>query len=51
MAIDWKVGVFDTIIGMKVDLGNNPNFTRSYGFNIEPTTTRAFWLSITPPTG
>lgn len=37
--IDWKVGVFDTIIGYEV-LGspNNPNFTRSYGFTIEPTT-------------
>ena len=37
--IDWKVGVFDTIVGYEV-LGspNNPNFTRSYGFTIEPTT-------------
>jgi hypothetical protein len=37
--IDWKLGVFDTIIGYEV-LGspNNPNFTRSYGFTIEPTT-------------
>src|SRR6185295_10784729 len=37
--IDWKFGVFDTIIGYEV-LGspNNPNFTRSYGFTIEPTT-------------
>ena len=37
--IDWKIGVFDTIIGYEV-LGspNNPNFTRSYGFTIEPTT-------------
>lgn len=37
--IDWKIGVFDTIIGYEV-LGspNNPNFTRSYGFTIEPFT-------------
>ena len=37
--IDWKIGVFDTCIGYEV-LGspNNPNFTRSYGFTIEPTT-------------
>jgi hypothetical protein len=37
--IDWKLGVFDTILGYEV-LGspNNPNFTRSYGFTIEPTT-------------
>lgn len=37
--IDWKVGVFDTIIGYEgLTSGNNPNFSRSYGFNIEPTT-------------
>jgi hypothetical protein len=37
--IDWKVGVFDTVLGYEV-LGspNNNNFTRSYGFTIEPTT-------------
>jgi hypothetical protein len=33
------MGVFDTIIGYEVfDGGNNPNYTRSYGFTIEPTT-------------
>jgi len=37
--IDWKIGVFDTIIGYEVADGpNNPNFTRSYGFGVEPTT-------------
>ncbi len=37
--IDWKVGVFDSIIGYEsLESGNNPNMTRSYGFSIEPTT-------------
>jgi hypothetical protein len=37
--LDFKVGVFDTIIGYEsFDAGNNPNYTRSYGFGIEPTT-------------
>lgn len=37
--IDWKAGVFDTIIGYEVlASGNNPNFTRSWGFTVEPTT-------------
>jgi len=37
--IDWKVGVFDTIIGYEVfESPNNPNFTRSWGYTIEPTT-------------
>jgi len=36
--IDWKMGVFDTIIGYEAfDAGNNPNFTRSWGYAIEPT--------------
>jgi hypothetical protein len=36
--IDWKVGVFDTIIGYEVfEAGNNPNFSRSWGYAIEPT--------------
>jgi hypothetical protein len=38
-AIDWKVGVFDTIIGYESTTdGANPNYTRSYGYTIEPTT-------------
>lgn len=37
--IDWKVGVFDSIIGYEsVESPNNPNYTRSYGHSIEPTT-------------
>jgi len=37
--LDFKVGAFDTVIGYEVfDAGNNPNYTRSYGFTIEPTT-------------
>jgi hypothetical protein len=36
--IDWKVGVFDTIIGYEVfDAGSNPNYTRSWGYALEPT--------------
>ena len=34
-----KLGVFDTVLGYEVfESGNNPNFTRSYGYTIEPTT-------------
>ncbi|MFM2294031.1 MAG: hypothetical protein RLZZ350_444 [Verrucomicrobiota bacterium] len=37
--IDWKIGVFDTIIGYEVfDAGGNANYTRSYGYSVEPTT-------------
>jgi hypothetical protein len=37
--IDWKIGVFDSIIGYEsVESGNNPNFTRSYGHTLEPQT-------------
>src|SRR5437762_7293095 len=37
--LDMKLGVFDTIVGYETfDAGNNPNYTRSYGFGIEPTT-------------
>jgi hypothetical protein len=37
--IDWKVGVFDTIIGYESTSDPlNPNYTRSYGYSIEPTT-------------
>lgn len=36
--IDWKIGVFDSIIGYETfDAGNNPNYTRSWGYAIEPT--------------
>ncbi|MBI3849180.1 MAG: outer membrane beta-barrel protein [Verrucomicrobia bacterium] len=37
--IDFKVGVFDSIIGYEsVESPSNPNFTRSYGHSIEPQT-------------
>ena len=37
--LDFKVGVFDTIVGYETfDAGSNPNYSRSYGFTIEPTT-------------
>src|SRR5438270_1034362 len=37
--LDWKVGVFDSIIGYEsVEGPNNPNFTRSFGHSIEPQT-------------
>ena len=37
--IDFKVGVWDTIIGYETfDAGSNPNYTRSYGYSMEPTT-------------
>jgi hypothetical protein len=36
--IDFKFGTFDTVIGYEVfESGSNPNFTRSYGYSIEPT--------------
>jgi hypothetical protein len=36
--IDWKVGVFDTIIGYEVfESWKNPNFSRSWGYALEPT--------------
>jgi hypothetical protein len=37
--LDVKMGVFDTVLGYEVfESINNPNFTRSYGYTIEPTT-------------
>lgn len=37
--LDFKVGVWDTVLGYEVfESVNNPNFTRSYGYTIEPTT-------------
>jgi hypothetical protein len=36
--LDIKVGVFDTIIGYEVfETVNNPNYSRSYGYALEPT--------------
>src|SRR3954463_10103342 len=35
--LDLKLGVWDTIIGYEFfESGNNPNFTRSYGYTMEP---------------
>jgi len=35
--LDLKVGVWDTIIGYEVfEAGNNPNYSRSYGYFLEP---------------
>ena len=37
--LDLKMGVFDTVIGYEtIDAVNNPNYTRSWGFTLEPTT-------------
>jgi len=37
--IDWKVGQFDTIVGYEsTTSANNPNYSHSYGYNMEPTT-------------
>jgi len=37
--IDWKVGIFDTIVGYEsTTSANNPNYSHSYGYNMEPTT-------------
>src|SRR6267142_1013339 len=37
--LDFKLGVWDTIIGYEVfESALDPNFTRSYGYSLEPTT-------------
>jgi opacity protein-like surface antigen len=37
--LDWKIGAFDSIIGYEsFESGNNPNYTRSWGYTLEPTT-------------
>jgi hypothetical protein len=44
--LDFKLGVWDTIIGYEVfESANNPNFTRSYGYTIEPTTHTGLLMS------
>jgi hypothetical protein len=36
--VDVKMGTFDTILGYETfNAGSNPNFTRSWGYTIEPT--------------
>lgn len=53
--LDFKLGAFDTILGYEsIDSVNNPNFSRSYGFFLEPTSHAgvlasyqvADWLSV-----
>jgi hypothetical protein len=37
--IDWQIGIWDSIIGYESNSDPlNPNYTRSYGYTIEPTT-------------
>lgn len=37
--IDWKIGVWDTIVGYEsLNDPANPNYTRSYAYGLEPTT-------------
>jgi hypothetical protein len=37
--LDWKIGVWDTIVGYESSSDPlDPNYTRSYGYTIEPTT-------------
>jgi hypothetical protein len=44
--LDFKLGVFDSIVGYEsIEAGNNPNFTRSYGNSIEPTTQTGLLVS------
>ncbi len=44
--IDVKVGIFDSIIGYESsDYNANPNYTRNYGWGIEPTTHEGVLLS------
>jgi len=39
--IDWKIGVFDSPLGYE-SFDGNPNYTRSYGYSIEPTELTGF---------
>src|SRR3974390_1987645 len=40
--LDWKIGVFDTVIGYEsLSSPSNPHYTHSYGLTIEPTTHHA----------
>ncbi len=37
--VDWKLGVFDSVVGYESTEGwSNPNFTRSWGHTLEPST-------------
>jgi hypothetical protein len=44
--LDFKIGVWDTMMGYEVfQSGDNPNFTRSYGYTLEPTTHTGLQMS------
>jgi hypothetical protein len=46
--LDFKLGVWDTLMGYEVfQSGENPNFTRSYGYTLEPTTHTGLQMSYT----
>ena len=44
--LDWKVGVFDSIIGYEsLETPSNPNYTHSYGSTMEPQTSTGILAS------
>jgi hypothetical protein len=44
--LDWKIGVFDSIIGYESTSSPlNPNYTHSYGYSMEPTTLTGLLVS------
>ncbi len=44
--LDFKLGTYTEILGYEVfEAGNNPNYTRSYGYEIEPTQMTGFLTS------
>jgi hypothetical protein len=46
--IDIKIGTFSQPLGYEVyETGNNPNYTRSYGYEIEPTAMTGIMLAYT----
>jgi len=46
--IDFKIGTFAQPLGYEVyETGNNPNYTRSYGYEIEPTSMTGIILAYT----
>jgi hypothetical protein len=46
--LDFKIGTFAQPLGYEVyETGNNPNYTRSYGYEIEPTSLTGIMLAYT----
>jgi hypothetical protein len=44
--LDFKIGVFNTIVGYEsFDANKDPNWTRSYGYTMEPTTHEGILMS------